>query len=275
MTLCNLMISGFDDVIWGRRGADEQTENVIAVDPRRGQRRPAGRSSTTSTRTALIEGYKEETGRAGAGYTGVRLRAVEESCRRATRIGTHTRDEQLKRARTFPEGDRAGGREGQRAAGAASQRSAGAAEPRLAADHGHLRALEEVSGSGQQPVQRHHVRLRRHARDGRGPGRGLPLLRQAGPHQPRALPQRASCARRYVDYTEVFLDEGQVDMFGVMQRAGEAEVPRGALPRASAGHRFGPRAARFPTQYPGRRRIRGRDYNVGYARAMLQAALTG
>src|SRR5215216_793708 len=26
ITLCNLMISGFDDVIWGRPGADEQTE---------------------------------------------------------------------------------------------------------------------------------------------------------------------------------------------------------------------------------------------------------
>ena len=29
LTLCNLMISGFNDVIWGRPGADEQTENVI------------------------------------------------------------------------------------------------------------------------------------------------------------------------------------------------------------------------------------------------------
>src|SRR5262245_15984539 len=30
LTLCNMMISGFDDVIWGRPGADAQIELVIA-----------------------------------------------------------------------------------------------------------------------------------------------------------------------------------------------------------------------------------------------------
>ena len=51
LTLCNMMISGFNDVIWGRPGADAQIEHVIASIRAAGQGRPAGRSNTTSTRT--------------------------------------------------------------------------------------------------------------------------------------------------------------------------------------------------------------------------------
>ena len=51
--------------------------------------------------------------------------------------------------------------------------------------------LEEADHDREQPVERHHVRLRRDARDGRGSGRGLPLLRVARPHQSRPFPQRA------------------------------------------------------------------------------------
>ena len=88
------------------------------------------------------------------------------------------------------ESGRAGSGKGGRAAGAAPQRSSRAAEPRVAADHGHDRRLEEARRDREQPVERHHLRLRRHARNGRRPRRGVPVVRLARSHQPRALPQR-------------------------------------------------------------------------------------
>ena len=41
LTLCNLMISGFDDVIWGRPGADAADRERHPVDSCRRQGRPA------------------------------------------------------------------------------------------------------------------------------------------------------------------------------------------------------------------------------------------
>ena len=63
----------------------------------------------------------------------------------------------------------------------------------------------------------------------------------------------------YVDYTEVFLDDGQVDMFGVMRELVRQKYPRGLYPEH-------PRAIdvdreRGPIREPvsGRRRVLGRD----------------
>ena len=78
----------------------------------------------------------------------------------------------------------------------------------------------------------------------------------------------------YVDYTEVFLDDGQVDMFGVMKELVRQKYPRAIYPehpraidvdRAAGGSGTSIRAAAGSA---------GEIYNVGYARAMLQAALT-
>jgi hypothetical protein len=58
-----------------------------------------------------------------------------------------------------------------------------------------------------------------------------------------------SATSSYVDCTEVFLDDGQADLFGVMRELVKAK-------------------------YPGGGGFAGEIYNVGYTRAMLQAALT-
>ena len=68
LTLFNMMISGFNDVIWGKPEADAQIEQVIA------SIRAAGKAGLPVIEynfyaNRLMEGYKEETGRAGAGYT--------------------------------------------------------------------------------------------------------------------------------------------------------------------------------------------------------------
>ena len=136
ITLCNLMISGFNDVIWGRPGADAQIENVIK------SIRAAGKAGLPVIEYnfyahRLTEGYKEEIGRAGAGNTAYDYE-LSKSLPPREGVGTHTRAEQLKRAEHFLKADRAGGREGECASGAAPKRSPGASEPGLRTDHGQL-----------------------------------------------------------------------------------------------------------------------------------------
>jgi len=81
--------------------------------------------------------------------------------------------------------------------------------------------------------------------------------------------------KSYVDYTEVFPDEGQVDMFAVMkelvrQKYSLALYPE--HPRALDADRDLPG---FNPHYPGGGGYSGLVYNVAYTKAMLQAALSG
>jgi mannonate dehydratase len=78
----------------------------------------------------------------------------------------------------------------------------------------------------------------------------------------------------YVDYTEVFLDEGQVDMFGVMKELVRQKYPRGLYPEHPRAIDPDRESGSIRNQYPGGGGFAGEIYNVGYARAMLQAALT-
>ena len=99
LTLYNLMISGFNDVIWGGPGADAQIADVIA------SIRAAGKAGLPVIEYnfyahRLMEGYKEQTGRAGAGYTAYDYE-LSKSLPPRDGVGTHTRAEQLKRAEHF------------------------------------------------------------------------------------------------------------------------------------------------------------------------------
>jgi mannonate dehydratase len=74
-------------------------------------------------------------------------------------------------------------------------------------------------------------------------------------------------------YTEVFIDEGQVDMFAVMKELTRQKYPRLIFPehpRALAADRT---TDGFWSRYPGGGNYTGYAFNVGYTRAMLQAAL--
>ena len=137
----------------------------------------------------LVEGYKEEIGRAGAGYTAYDY-ALSKALPPKDDVGTHTRAEQLKRAKHFleavvPEAEKAGVRLALHPNDPPVPLSRGS-EQLMAT----LRALEGIPRPGQEPVQRHDLRLRRHARAGGRPGGGVPLPRRARSHQPRPLPQR-------------------------------------------------------------------------------------
>jgi mannonate dehydratase len=80
--------------------------------------------------------------------------------------------------------------------------------------------------------------------------------------------------RPYVDYTEVFLDDGQVDLFGVMRELVRQKYPRAIYPEHPRALDVDRERGPIRNQYPGGGGFAGEIYNVGYTRAMLQAALT-
>jgi len=84
----------------------------------------------------------------------------------------------------------------------------------------------------------------------------------------------------YEDYAEVFIDEGQVDMFGVMRELVKGKYPRLIYPEHTRAldvdqEESAATAGDFKSSYPGGGSYAGYAFNVGYARAMMQAALDG
>jgi mannonate dehydratase len=271
LTICNMMISGFNDVIWGRPGADEQIGHVIA------SIRAAGRVGLKVVEYnfyahRLVEGYKEETGRAGAGYTAYDYE-LSKALPPRDGVGTHTRAEQLKRAEHFltavvPEAEKAGVRLALHPNDPPVPMSRGSEQ--LMATFAHWKAYLDLVKSpfngltfdcgvtreiGEDPVavcrylgerdRINHVHFRN------------VIVRTPG-----------------IDYTEVFLDEGQVDMFAVMRELVRQKYPRALYPEHPRAIDVDRERGPITSQYPGGGGFCGEIYNVGYTRAMLQAALS-
>ena len=72
----------------------------------------------------------------------------------------------------------------------------------------------------------------------------------------------------------MFLDNGQVNMFAVMRELVRQKYPRRSTPSILGRWTSTASAVRYRSQYPGGGGFFGEIYNVGYTRAMLQAALT-
>ena len=271
ITLYNMMISGFDDVIFGRPGADAQIEQVIA------SIRAAGRAGLPVIEynfyaNRLMEGYKEEKGRAGAGYTAYDYE-LSKNLPAKEGVGTHTRAEQLKRAEHFlkavvPEAEKA--------------------NVRLAL-HPNDPPVPISRGSEQLMATVDH--WKQYLNLVKSPHNGMTfdcgVTREMGEDPVavcRYLGERdvinhvhfrnVVVRKPYVDYTEVFLDEGQVDMFAVMRELVRQKYPRTIYPEHPRAIDPDRDSGSIRNQYPGGGGFAGEIYNVGYARAMLQAALT-
>jgi mannonate dehydratase len=271
LTLCNMMISGFDDVIWGRPGADAAIEKVIA------SIRAAGRAGLPVIEYnfyahRLIEGYKEEIGRAGAGYTAYDY-SLSKHLPPKEGVGTHTRADQLKRARHFLE---------------AIVPEAEKANVRLAL---HPNDPPVPLSRGSEQLMATVAHWKEYLDLVKSPHNGMTfdcgVTREMGEDPVavcRALGER-DCINHvhfrnvivrtpYVDYTEVFLDEGQVDMFAVMKELVRQKYPRGLYPEHPRAIDVDRAGEGIRNQYPGGGGFAGEIYNVGYARAMLQAAVS-
>jgi mannonate dehydratase len=270
ISIINMMIGGFNDVIWGRPGAEAQTENVIK------SIRVAGKVGLPVIEynfyaNRLIEGYKEELGRGGAGYTAYDYE-LSKKLPPTAEAGTHTRAEQLKRAERFlkaivPEAEKANVR-----------LALHPNDPPVPISRG----SEQLMATFEQ--WKEYLNLVKSPYNGMtydcGVSRELgedpvKVCRYLGERDVinHAHYRNVIVRKPYVDYTEVFLDEGQVDMFAVMKELVRQKYPRGLYPEHPRAIDVD-RERGIKNMYPGGGGWAAEVYNVAYTKAMLQAALS-
>lgn len=270
LTLGNMMIAGFPKALYGRPGRDEEIEKVQQ------SIRAAGRAGLPVVEYnfyahRLVEGYYEAEGRGGAGLTAFDDDRVKDLPPLASE-GVHSLDEMWSNITYFlkavvPVAEECGVRLALHPNDPPAPLSRGSGQI-MATLAGWKRLIDIVPSKsngitfdcgvtreiGENPVEVcryfgerdciNHV----HFRNVRV---GTPGLK----------------------YTEVFIDEGQVDMFAVMKELVRLKYPRLVYPEHPRGLDYDRDQPGFKSYYPGGGGYAGFAYNVGYARAMLQAAL--
>ena len=270
LTLYNMMIAGFPNTLYGRPGRDEEIDNV------RESIRAAGRAGLPVIEYnfyahRLVEGYYEEIGRGGAGLTAFDYERVK-NLPPLPEEGIHSLEEMWGNIEYFLK---------------AVVPVAEASGVRLAL-HPNDPPAPISRGSGQ--IMGTVAGWKRLIEIVPSPANGITfdcgVTRELGEDPVEVCRYFASRKRinhvhfrnvrvqkPYEKYTEVFPDEGQVHMFGVMKelvRQKYTGVIYPEHPRALDADR---EQANFRSFYPGGGGYAGFAYNVAYARAMLQAAL--
>jgi len=271
LRLGNMMIGGFSKTIYGRPGRDEEIDKI------RQSIRAAGRAGLPVIEYnfyahRLVEGYYEETGRAGAGLTAFDYQRVKD-LPPLPQEGTHSLDEMWRNVTYFlkavvPVAEESGVRLALHPNDPPAPLSRGSGQimgtvegwKRLVAivpspSNGITFDCGVTREMGQDPVE---------------------VCRYFGSHDAINHVHFRNVRVRvpYEEYAEVFIDEGQVNMFAVMKELVRQKYPRLIYPehpRALDADRERPG---FHSYYPGGGGYTGYAYNVGYARAMLQAALS-
>lgn len=269
LTLFNMMIGGFPKTLYGQPGRDEEIEKVQK------SIRAAGRAGLPVIEYnfyahRIIEGYYEETGRGGAGLTAFDYVRVKDLPSLEAE-GVHSIEEMWQNVTYFLK----------------------AVIP-VAVESGVRLALHPNDppaplsrGSGQ--IMGRVEGWKRLVDIVKSPANGITfdcgVTREMG-HDPVEVCKyfgERDCINHvhfrnvrvrapYESYTEVFIDEGQINMFAVMKELVRQKYSRTLYPehpRALDGDRERPG---FKPYYPGGGGYTGFAYNVGYAKAMLQAA---
>jgi mannonate dehydratase len=272
LSVANLMISGFPNALYGRPGRDEEIEKVKA------SIRAAGRAGVPVVEYnfyahRLTEGYYEEPGRGGAGMTAYDYDRAKE-LPPLPEVGAHTLEAMWANITYFLK---------------AVVPVAEGAGVRLAL-HPNDPPVPLSRGSGQ--IMATLEGWKRLIGIVPSPANGITydcgVTRELG-EDPVAVCRyfgerdrinhvhyrNVRVRRPYLDYTEVFPDEGQVDMLAVMKELVRQRYPRAIYPehpRALDADRERPG---FKPYYPGGGGYAGLVYNVAYTKAMLQAAQAG
>ncbi len=270
LTLGNLMIGGFTNTLYGRPGRDEEIHKVQQ------SIRAAGAAGVPAVEYnfyahRLEEGYFAESGRAGAGLTSFDYSRVKD-LPPLPEQGAHSLEEMWGNITYFlkavvPVAEQAGVRMALHPNDppAPVSRGSGQIMGSLAGWKHLIEIVPSTSNGitfdcgvtrelGEDPVEVcryfgsrdriNHVHFRN--------------VRVQTPRE---------------KYTEVFIDEGQVDMFAVMKELVRQKYPRLVYPEHPRGLDADREVSGFKSHYPGGGSYVGYAYNVGYARAMLQAAL--
>ncbi len=273
LTICNMMISGFPNILYGRSGREEELEKV------KQSIRAAGKAGLPVVEYnfyahRIVEGYYEELGRGGAGMTAFdydRIRDLPP----LPDVGAHSLEKMWENATWFlkqiiPVAEQAGVR---------------------MALHPNDPPAPISRGSGQ--IMATLAGWKRLVDIVKSPANGITfdcgVTRELG-EDPVAVARyfgardcinhvhyRNVIVRKpYEKYAEVFLDEGQVDMFAVMKELVRQKYTRGLYPEHPRAIDYDrEREGAILGQYArvGGGGFGGEIYNVGYTRAMLQAAL--
>jgi mannonate dehydratase len=271
LTLGNIMIRGFPNTIYGRPGRDEEIEKIIQ------SIRAAGKVGLPVIEYnfyahRLIEGYYEESGRAGAGMTAFDYDRVKD-LPPLEQEGAHSLEEMWANVTYFlkavvPVAEQAG--------------------VRLAL-HPNDPPAPISRGSGQ--IMSTLAGWKRLIDIVKSPSNGLTfdcgVTRELGEDPVevcRYLGARdcinhvhyrnVKVRKPYEKYTEVFLDEGDNDMFLVMKELVRQKYPRLIYPEHPRALDYDRERPNFRSGYPGGGSYAALAFNVGYTRAMLQAALS-
>lgn len=270
VVLYNLMIGGFRNTIYGRPGRDEEIEKVIQ------SIRAAGKAGLPVIEYNFyahraMEGYHEQVGRAGAGYTAFDYERMKD-LPPLPQEGAHSLEEMWANITYFlkavvPVAEESRVRLALHPNDPPAPLSRGSGQI-MATVAGWKRLIEIVPSPangitfdcgvtkemGEDPVE---------------------VCRYfAGRQRINHLHFRnVRVEKPYEKYAEVFPDEGEVDMFGVMKELVRQKYNGTIYPEHPRGLDYDRQQSGFRRGYPGGGGYAGIAYNVAYARAMLQAAL--
>ncbi|HLH16188.1 MAG TPA: mannonate dehydratase [Bryobacteraceae bacterium] len=269
----NIMISGFNNAIYARPGRDEDIEKVIQ------SVRAAGKAGLPVIEYnwyahRAMEGYFEETdtSRAGAGWTGFDYERMK-GLPPLENEGAHTLDEMWANIAYFlkavvPEAEKAG--------------------VRLAL---HPNDPPAPLSRGSQQIMGTVAGWKKLISIVDSPSNGITfdcgVTKEMGEDPVEVCRYFASrdrinhvhfrnvkVAKPYERYSEVFIDEGENNMFAVMRELVRNRYRRLVYPEHPRGLEYDRERPGFHPQYPGGGGYAAFAFNVGYARAMMQAALT-
>jgi mannonate dehydratase len=270
LKLGNMMIAGFPNTLYGRPGRDEEIENV------KKSIRAAGRAGLPVIEYnfyahRIVEGYYEETGRGGAGLTAFDYERVK-NLPPLPQEGAHSLEEMWRNITYFlkaviPVAEDSGVRMALHPNDPPAPISRGSGQI-MGTVEGWKRLIEIVPSKsngitfdcgvtremGHDPVE---------------------VCRYFGSHDRinHVHFRNVRVRKPYEDYTEVFIDEGLVDMFAVMRELVRQKYPRLVYPEHPRALDVDRERTDFKPYYPGGGGYTGFAFNTGYARAMLQAAL--
>jgi mannonate dehydratase len=272
LTLANLMISGFPNAIYNRPGKDADIDKVIT------SIRAAGHVGLPVVEYnwyahRAMEGYFEETGRAGAGWTGFDYQRMKD-LPPLPEEGAHTLEDMWSSITYFlnaviPEAEKAGVRLALHPNDPPAPISRGSQQIMATID-----GWKKLIGIVDSPSNGITFDCGVTREMGGDP---VEVCRWFGSRDRinHVHFRNVKVQKPYERYTEVFIDEGENDMFAVMTELVRQKYPRLIYPEHPRGIDYDREQPNFRSQYPGGGGYAGFAFNVGYTRAMMQAALAG
>ena len=270
LSLGNCMIGGFNKTLYGKPGRDEEIEMVIQ------SVKAAGRVGLPVVEYnfyahRIVEGYYEEIGRAGAGMTAFDHDKVKD-LPPLPEEGAHTLEEMWANIGYFlkaviPEAEKAGVRMALHPNDPPAPVSRGSQQIM-----GTLAGWKKLIGIVNSPSNGITFDCGVTRELGEDP---VAVCRYFGSRDRinHVHFRNVKVRKRYENYTEVFIDEGENDMFAVMRELVNVKYRFMVYPEHPRAIDYDREHPGFRTYYPGGGSYAGFAFNVGFARAMMQAAL--